>query len=296
MTMHRRTRAATGVVTALLMTAGAGVAPAVAQASQGGSVRVVRDVTYLPDANYAANKDKLDLYLPQGRTSVPVIVSFHGGALMEGDKSEQTFVGERFASAGIATAVVNYRLSPGVSHPAHIQDAAAAFAWVKRHIAEYGGNPDQVFVIGHSAGAYLAALLALDREYLAVHRFSPDDVRGVVPVSAFYWVERVAPDRDKRVWGTDPQTWVDASPAHRVRAGAPPLLLLYADGDDEWRRQQNTEMAAALRAAGNEQIEIAQIAGRTHRTIWSKMADAGDEAADRIIQFVRQTIAPRLSY
>ena len=185
-----------------------------------------------------------------------------------------------------------------VVHPAHIQDAAAAFAWVKRHIAEYGGNPDQVFVIGHSAGAYLAALLALDREYLAVHRFSPDDVRGVVPVSAFYWVERpgVAPDRDKRVWGTDQRTWVAASPAHHVRAGAPPLLLLYADGDDEWRRQQNVEMAAALEAAGNDRIVIRQIAGRTHGTIWSKMADAGDEAAGRIIQFVRQTIAPRLSY
>jgi acetyl esterase/lipase len=262
-------------------------------------VRVIRDLTYLPGAHYAANKDKLDLYLPEGKTAepVPVIVSLHGGALMEGDKADQAFIGERLASAGIATAVVNYRLSPGVSHPAHIQDAAAAFAWVKRHIASYGGNPDQVFVIGHSAGAYLAALLALDRTYLAPHRFSPDDIRGVVPVSAFYWVERpgVAPDRDKRVWGDDPRKWVEASPAHRIRAGAPPLLVLYADGDEEWRRQQNTEMAAALAAAGNEQIQLAKIAGRTHLTIWSKIADDGDAVAARIIEFVRSTIAPRSS-
>jgi acetyl esterase/lipase len=300
--MHARIRTTTRVAMAVLLTVAAAVvpafAPAFAQAPAGGQVRVVRDVTYLPDANYAANKDKLDLYLPQGKTSVPVIVSFHGGALMEGDKAQQTFVGERFASAGIATAVVNYRLSPGVAHPAHVQDAAAAFAWVKRHIADYGGNPDQVFVIGHSAGAYLAALLALDRRYLDVHRFSPDDIRGVVPVSAFYWVERpgVAPDRDKSVWGTDQQAWVDASPAHRVRAGAPPLLLLYADGDEEWRRQQNTEMAAALTAAGNEQVEIARITGRTHRTIWANMANARDETAARIIQFVRRTIGPRTSH
>jgi acetyl esterase/lipase len=263
-------------------------------------VRVVRNVTYLSGASDAAHKDTLDLYLPPGKTAVPapVIVSLHGGALMEGDKAQEAFVGERFASAGFVTAVVNYRLSPGVSHPAHVEDAAAAFAWVKRHIDEYGGNPDQVFVIGHSAGAYLAALLALDRTYLASHRFCPDDIRGIVPVSAFYWVERpgVAPDRDKSVWGTDRKTWIEASPAHRVRAGAPPVLLLYADGDEEWRRQQNAEMADALRTSGNAQVEIAQIAGRTHTTIWSKMANDGDETAARIIQFVRSTIAPRTSF
>src|SRR2546428_8080620 len=287
MTISARLRRAIWFLTASLVMPGAVSA----------QVRVVHDVTYLPGAHYAANKDKLDLYLPVGQSDVPVIVSFHGGALMQGDKAEQAFVGERFASAGIATAVVNYRLSPSVSHPAHIQDAAAAFAWVKRHIASYGGNPDQGFVIGHSTGAYLAALLALDRSYLAPHRFSPDDIRGVVPVSAFYWVERpgVAPDRDKRVWGTDQKAWVEASPAHRIHAGAPPLLVLYADGDDEWRRRQNTEMAAALEAAGNEQIQIAQIAGRTHSTIWSKIASDGDAVAARIIEFVRSTIAPRSS-
>jgi len=97
----------------------------------------------VPNANYADNKDKLDLYVPEGRTNVPVIVSYYGGALMSGDKSQQGFIGQRFAAAGFATAVVNYRLSPAVMHPAHIQDAAASFAWVKRNIAKYGGNPDQ---------------------------------------------------------------------------------------------------------------------------------------------------------
>ena len=275
-----------------------GCAPAAAaDAADTQPVRVVRDITYLAGANDAANKDKLDLYLPEGRTDVPVIVSLHGGALMTGDKGQQTFIGERFASAGIAIAVINYRLSPGVAHPAHIQDAAAAFAWVKRHIAEYGGNPDQVFVIGHSAGAYLAALLALDDRYLAAHKLSTLDIRGVVPVSAFYWVERpgVAPDRDKSVWGTDQNVWVDASPAHHLHSGAPPVLILYADGDDEWRRQQNVEMARALKTAGNAHVEIALIAGRTHDTIWSHMAADGDEAADRIIQFVHATAVARVS-
>jgi acetyl esterase/lipase len=250
------------------------------------AVHVVRDLRYVEGASYADNKDKLDLYLPSGRTNAPVIVSYYGGALLAGDKSEQTFIGQRFASAGFVTVVVNYRLSPGVAHPAHIRDAAASFAWVKRHIAEYGGNADRVFVIGHSAGAYLAALLSTDERYLAAHHLSLRDIRGTVPVSAFYWVERpgVAPDRDKSVWGTDQKVWVDASPAHHLQPGAPPMLILYADGDEDWRRQQNVDVARAMKDGRQANVEIAMIKDRTHMTIWEHIGNERDEAAERIIR------------
>jgi len=252
------------------------------------AVRVVRDVPYLQAARYADNKDKLDIYLPEGRRNPPVIVSFYGNQLMGGDKSEDAYIGQRFAAAGFATVVVNYRLSPAVSHPAHIQDAAASFAWVKRHIAEYGGNADQIFIIGYSAGAYLAALLSTDPAYLAAHNLSPRDIRGAVPVSAFYWVERrgVAPDRDKRVWGNDRNVWVDASPAHHLQPGAPPMLILYAEYDEDWRREQNLEFAAAMKAAGHQGIELAMIGNRDHSTIWAAVGDERDETAERIIRFV----------
>jgi acetyl esterase/lipase len=252
------------------------------------AVRVVRDIPYRENGG---DKNKLDLYLP-GRTNVPVIVSLYGGALMRGDKKEQSFVGQRLASAGFATAVVNYRLSPDVRHPVHVQDAAAAFAWVKRHIAEHGGNPAQTFVIGHSAGAYLAALLATDERYLAAHQLSLRDIRGVVPVSAFFWVERpgVAPDRDKSVWGTDQNVWIDASPAHHLHARIPPTLVLYADGDDQWRRDQTTEVVQAIKAAGSQRVELVQIMGRSHASIWNRLNEDGDEVAERIVQFVRKTI------
>jgi acetyl esterase/lipase len=260
------------------------VTPAMAQTY---SVRVVRDVPYLQAANYADDKDKLDLYLPEGRSNAPVIVSYYGNQLMGGDKSEDAYVGRRFASAGFVTAVVNYRLSPAVSHPAHVQDAAASFAWVKRHVADYGGNPDRIFVIGYSAGGYLAALLSTDTRYLAAHNLSPRAIRGTVPVSAFYWVERrgVAPDRDKRVWGTNRDVWIDASPAHHLHADAPPMLILYADGDEDWRRQQNIEAAVAMKAAGHAKVEIAMIGDRNHATIWEGVGDEGDETAERIIRF-----------
>jgi acetyl esterase/lipase len=264
-----------------------GTATATTAFAQTHTVRVVRDVSYVQGMRYADDKDKLDLYLPEGRTNAPVIVSYYGNQLMGGDKIEDAFIGQRFASAGFVTVVVNYRLSPGVSHPAHVQDAAASFAWVKRHIAEYGGNTERIFVVGYSAGGYLAALLSTDTRYLAAHKLSPRDIRGVVPVSAFYWVERrgVAPDRDKSVWGTDRNVWVDASPAHHLHADAPPMLILYADRDEDWRRQQNVEVAAAMKAAGHTNVEISMIGDRTHATIWTRVGDEDDETAERIIQF-----------
>src|SRR5262245_60483540 len=252
------------------------------------AVRVVRDVPYLQGTCYANDKDKLDIYMPEGRRNASVIVSYYGNQLMGGDKSEDAYIGRRFAAAGFVTVVVNYRLSPAVSHPAHVQDAASSFAWVKRHIAEYGGNADQVFIIGYSAGAYLAALLSTDARYLAAHNLSPRDIRGTVPVSAFYWVERrgVAPDRDKSVWGDDRNVWIDASPAHHLQADAPPMLILYAERDEDWRREQNVEFAAAMKAAGHRDTEIAMIANRNHSTIWARVGEEGDETAERIIRFV----------
>jgi acetyl esterase/lipase len=252
------------------------------------AVRVIRDLPYLQGANYADGKDTLDLYLPEGRRNAPVIVWYYGNQLMGGDKSEDAFVGRRFASAGFVTAVVNYRLSPAVSHPAHVLDAAASFAWVKRHIAEYGGDADRVFASGYSAGGYLAALLATDARYLAAHKLSPRDIRGVIPVSAFYWVERrgVAPDRDTSVWGTDRAVWVDASPAHHLHANGPPMLILYADRDEDWRREQNTEVAAGMKATGRTNVEIAMISDRTHATIRSRIGSDGDTTTEQIIRFV----------
>jgi acetyl esterase/lipase len=255
------------------------------------AVRVVRDVPYLQGERYAEDKDKLDLYLPEGRRNAPVIVSYYGNQLMGGDKSEDAYIGRRFAASGFVTVVVNYRLSPAVSHPAHIQDAAASFAWVKRHITDYGGDAERIFIIGYSAGGYLAALLSTDPRYLAAHNLSPRDIRGAVPVSAFYWVERrgVAPDRDKSVWGANRDVWVDASPAHHLQPGAPPMLILYAERDEDWRREQNVEVAAAMKAAGHKSVEIAMIGNRNHATIWTRVGDEGDETAEHIIRFASRS-------
>jgi acetyl esterase/lipase len=258
--------------------------PAVAQAPI-----VTTDLDYVPTAEYPNRKDRLDVYAPAGAKGAPVVVSIHGGALREGDKSKEAFVGQLLAKAGFVAVVISYRLSPDVSHPAHVEDAAHAVAWTRTHAAEYGGDPRKLFVIGHSAGAYLAALLALDPKYLAAYQVSPKDLAGVVPVSAFFYVERtgVAPDRPKDVWGTDPAAWKAASPAAYVRKDAPPMLLLYADGDADWRRQQQADFQADMKKAGASAVEMRMIPGRDHGSIWSKMRNANDETASAIIAFLK---------
>ncbi len=267
----------------------AAAAPLSAQAPPAASVAVTADVDYVPTAEYAAKKDRLDVYAPAGAKGAPIIVSIHGGALREGDKSGQAYVGQLLAKAGFVAVIINYRLSPGVSHPAHVEDAAHAVAWARTHAAEYGGDPHKLFVIGHSAGAYLAALLAMDPKYLVAYQMSAKDLKGLVPVSAFFYVERtgVAPDRPKDVWGTDPAAWKAASPAAYLRKDAPPILLLYADGDADWRRQQQADFQAEMKKAGASNIDTRMISGRDHSSIWGRMKNANDETAAAIIAFVK---------
>ena len=262
-------------------------------AAQSQKVTLVRNIDYIANADYRDGKDRLDLYVPAGVTNAPVIVSIHGGVLMMGDRAEESFVGQRFAAAGYLTAVVSYRLSPQVSHPAHIQDVAAAFAWVKTNIRRHGGDPDRIIVIGHSAGAYLAMLLAADARYLAAHKLSTRDIKGVVPVSGFFWVDRpgVAPDRPRDVWGNDRQVWIDASPSRHLRADLPPVLLIDTDGDEDWRQQQNIDMAAALRAAGLKDVELRKVLGRTHISVWPDMLDgAAEETTSAILRFAGRVL------
>jgi acetyl esterase/lipase len=259
-------------------------------------VTVVKDVDYVVGVDYTDGKDRLDLYIPKGVTNAPVILSFHGGALWQGDKAEEVFVGQRFAAAGYLTVVASYRLSPEVSHPAHIQDAAAAFAWVKRHIRQHGGDANRIMVIGHSAGAYLAALLVTDTRYLAAHKLSPGDIRGIVPVSGFFWVDKpgVAPDRPKEVWGPEPRVWMEASPARYLRADLPPVLLINTDGDEDWRRKQNDDMAAALRAAGHKDVTVRLVKGRTHMSVWTKMLDGeSEETSSSILLFAKRLLSEK---
>ena len=201
--------------------------PSLATAEGNGDAFMVvehRDIDYIADTDYADNKDKLDVFMPEGAMNAPMVVYFHGGALQNGTKAIGEGLAQQLAARGIGLVSANYRLSPSVMHPGHMEDATAAFVWTKKNIKSYGGDPNRVFVSGHSAGAYLAALMALDPSYLAAHGMKLSDIRGAVPIAPFLYVEDqdVAPSRPKTVWGTDEQVWLQAvsDPVYRRRQAA----------------------------------------------------------------------------
>ncbi len=235
-------------------------------------------------------KNKLDIYRPAAGDSsgsgLPVLVFIHGGGLLMGDKHQYAPLGERIASNGTVCVVLNHRLSPGACHPAHIEDIAAGYAWVVRNISQHGGDPERICLFGHSSGGYLAALLALDGRYLGAHGLDPTCIRGVVPISGFFHVERLAPERPKTVWGEAPNVWESASPARYVSETAPPTLLLYASGDAPERRQESVELATLLRAKGHTRVATAEIGDRDHASIIVRFGSEGDETAKRLLEFV----------
>jgi acetyl esterase/lipase len=149
----------------------------------------VRDIPYCRGPAADEQRQRLDLFVPKGRRDFPVVVLVHGGVWMVGDNrccGLYSSLGQFLASQGIGAALPNYRLSPAVQHPEHVRDVARAFAWVKAHIAAYGGRPDQLFLAGHSAGGHLVALLATDETYLREEGLTSADVKGVIAASGVY--------------------------------------------------------------------------------------------------------------
>ena len=246
-----------------------------------------RDIDYLATTDYADNRDKLGVFMPKDASNVPVVVFFHGGALQRGDKSQGEGLASQLTPQGIGLVSANYRLSPTVMHPAHMEDAAAVVAWTKNNIESYGGDTSRIFLSGHSAGAYLAALLSLDSSYLSVHKVALSQIRGTIPISPFLYVEEVAPDRSKTVGGTDTNVWMQASVKSYVGDHKPPMLLIYADGDADWRREQNERLKTQLKAAGNVDIDAVEIADRDHGTIISAMGNESDAGMKQVAAFIK---------
>ncbi len=280
----------------------------------------------LPEANTLRNlayrdtgdpKHRLNLFLPLAdsvrQARWPTVVFVHGGGWTEGDR-DYAFggadiynnIGRFFAQHGIGAATVSYRLMPGVTWREQVDDVAAAVAYAQARVAQHGGDPTALFLMGHSAGAYLATSVALDTTALQAHGVSAGAVCGVMPVSGAaldladretyalednfdYYSARFAPDRVARA--TPPETpfpWQrDASPITSVRAGAPPFLLFYAGGETRALQRQSQLLDAALRQAGVSS-EIVVVPGKSHSRILPTLSRTDHTAGPALLDFVRR--------
>lgn len=208
--------------------------------------QIERDIAYGD-----ASRHKLDIYVPEEvRADVDVAVFFYGGRWEYGSKADYLFVGQALASKGIVTVILDYRLYPSVRFPGFIEDGAKAVSWVRRHIAGYGGDPDRIFLVGHSAGAHIAAMLSLEPKFLAAENVSVESIEGLVGLAGPYDFLPIKDPIVKEVFAVDD---LEATqPINLVSRRAPATLLLTGDDDNTVLARNSTRLADAIHEVGGE--------------------------------------------
>ena len=208
-----------------------------------GGVTTITNVTYGLD-----DRQKMDIYRPTNasKPNLPVIVFIYGGSWSSGDRQGYAFVGRALAAKGFLVAIPDYRLVPAVHYPVFLQDSAAAVRWIAMHAPEYGGRAGQVVLVGHSAGAYNAAMVTLDPRWLGADR---SEVRGFVGLSGPY---DFAPFDGKVVKDAFAGVTDEAStqPVNLVTADSAPALLATGDRDTTVLPRNSEALARALQAKG----------------------------------------------
>jgi acetyl esterase/lipase len=196
-------------------------------------------------------QQQLDVYAPLASASTPhaLVVFWHGGRWTFGDKRDYRFVGAMLAALGCVAVIPNYRHYPTVKMAGFMQDAARAFKFVATHAHEYGADANRIFLMGHSAGAHMAALLALDARYLAAVEAPPPRIAGVIGLSGPYDFLPLT-DADVQDMFGPPEKYLESQPIHYVKPGAPPFLLIHGLNDDTVRPKNARNLAAALERAG----------------------------------------------
>jgi acetyl esterase/lipase len=196
-------------------------------------------------------RQKLDIYMPTKSGPHPVLIFFHGGSWKDGDRPSYAFFGRTFAARGIVTVIADYRKYPEVKFPDFVEDAATSIAWTHSHIARHGGDPAQIFVAGHSAGAHLASLVTLDRQWLGREGLDANVIKGMIGLAGpydFYPFTNVDAENALGSWSRPEETQA----IHFVRDDAPPLLLLHGDADTKVRPRNSKVLAEAITGLGGK--------------------------------------------
>lgn len=259
------------------------------------------DVPYVKDGH---ERQVLDVYCPEqaGDEKLPVMFWIHGGGWVVGDKGDVAIKPQVLTERGFVFVSTNYRLLPDVTMDVLIRDVAKAVGWVHDHIAEHGGDPDRIFVGGHSAGAQLAALLCVNERYLTEVGVSFDVLRGCVPVDGdTYDIPKIIMTAEHRQalyggkmftfghrqkFGNDPEKHVDFSAVtHVVKGkGIPPFLILYFTGNPDTTVQAR-RLEAVLKSADVPAKAYGQ-GDTNHRRLNNDLGKPDDPATQELLQFL----------
>ena len=263
-----------------------------------GCHRVTRNISYDPAGTDSLTA--LDIYPPRFGGHHPVVIFIHGGSYVEGDKS--TEVGAKpkeFRGAGYVFVALNYRLSPAVKHPVHIQDVAKAIAWVHHNIGHYGGDSTRLFVLGHSSGASMAALIATNESYLKAEGLGLSSLSGAIlldgtayDVPRRFSEDSVEAHRLLAIFGDDPAAWEEGSAIYHCQKGKgiPPFLMFYLTARPSGT-QQSQALASALATAGVK-VEIKPIQTVGHYKLNMDLGLETDPATADVFSFLKAYSSP----
>jgi acetyl esterase/lipase len=258
------------------------------------AARVEKDISYAGRGGHALQR--LDVYAPDGGSDRPILIFIHGGAWQRGDKSGVQRKPDFCNEQGFVFVSVNYRLHPEVDYRQQAGDVAGAIRFVRDHAASYGGSADRIYLMGHSAGAHLAALVACDDRYLKAAGMTLAPIKGVVLLDgAAYDVARQARQAAlprlrqlyQDVFGQEVEKQQDASPLAHVAAGKgiPPFLILYVATRAD-SRAQSEALAQKLKQAGVD-AALFPAKDKNHLTINRDLGEPEDPPSKAILDFLR---------
>ncbi len=226
---------------------------------------VIKNLPYysksICDTNaYIKEQCLLDIYKPIGKTNVPVIVWYHGGGLTGGTKS----IPKELLDYGYLIVSVEYRLSPKVKAPGYIEDAAAATAWVFQNIATYGGNAQQIFLSGHSAGGYLDLMIGLENKWLAKYGISTNSIAGLLPLSPQVITHYTI--RDENGISKYQPLIEGYAPVYHIKKNTPPIVLITGDREMELlgRYEENAYFFRMMKVIENNNVKLFELEGLDH--------------------------------
>ena len=260
---------------------------------------VKRDIRY---SNSGHERHVLDVFSPNGAKNAPVVFWIHGGGWQVGDKTDVQIKPQVFNDKGYVFVATNYRLLPSVEMDTIVKDVAASLHWVHDHIAEYGGDPDRIFVMGHSAGAQLAALICTDDRYLKAEGLSLKIIKGCVPVDGDTFdipaiIETAETRRrvhkqpqakfgHREKFGNTAEKHVDFSAVTHVAKGKgiPPFMILYVSSHPDTSAQ--AERLATVLKENDVPVTIVGVLETTHSKLKHDIGMPDDLASKRLFEFM----------
>ena len=219
-----------------------------------------REINYRTDDEYATKMCRVDIAAPEGAKDAPVIVWFHGGGLTGGKKQ----IPQAILKDGCVVVGVGYRFSPNVKVTQIVDDAACAVAWVFNNIEKWGGNPESIYIAGHSAGGYLVTMVGLEKARLERYGIDANRLRGIIPFSG-QTITHFEERRSRGIANTQPIV-DELSPLFHVRGDSAPILILSGDREMEMlgRYEENAYMWRVFQLVGHKDATLYELDGYGH--------------------------------